>query len=517
MVPAPSEPGRNVQPETLAQGTSLDDRYRLEEQVGAAEGCTLWRALDTVLSRRVAIRILDAASPRAAAVLDAAKAASIVGDPRLVRVLDAAESDGVVYVVTEWVEGVSLADLLESGPLDPGEAAHVVGEVADTVATAHQAGVPHLRVHPRNVIRSRTGEVRVTGLGVAAAHAGVTTPDPARTDARSLGLLLYAALTARWPGGPGFGLAAAPVDEGEACTPRQVLAGVPTQLDTLTSRAMEDHPRRGGQPLTHPAEVAAALAEVPRGAGSQSTMALPLTAPPPPEPTPTAPAWQGDGRGEAWPPAAAPPAPSRRSSPPPNRGTVAARRGLVAVIVVAVLVAVWQVALEAVRPSPAPEESAGPSATATGPSPGAVVTPAGVTDFDPEGEDGSEYPEDAPLAIDGDPATSWQTSSYYNRSDLGGLKSGVGLLVDLGATKRVGSVDVSVSGDGTDLEIRGATSQGETQDDYRVLAKTQDATGTTTLEPDSPVRTRYVLVWLTDLPPEDGNYRGRIAEITVHS
>ncbi|MGH8868706.1 MAG: protein kinase family protein [Actinomycetes bacterium] len=513
-----------MQPETVVQGTSLDNRYRLEQQVGAVEGCTMWQALDTVLSRRAAVLLMDGHSPRADAVLEAARAASIIGDPRLVRILDASRTGGVVYVVTEWVDGVSLADQLVGGPLDPGDAAYVVAEVAGAVATAHQAGVPHLRLHPHNVLRSRTGEIRVTGLGVAAALAGVVSYDPAREDTRALGALLYAALTARWPDGAAYGLAAAPTEDGRPCTPRQVLAGVPGRLDAIAERALEDTPRRGVAPLSHPAEVALALADIPRT--SNATMALPML--PPEALTPDRSAtdtpvgapvgpWE-DGAG-TWPAAPAEPYESRRprrqAPPPRRRGGLLALTGTAALVLVAAAAAIWQFGL--LTPDEDPRSSASPSPGAKAPAHGAPLNVASITDFDPEGEDGGEYPEDAPLAVDGDPATSWQTSSYYNRPDLGGLKSGVGLLLDLGSAKRVGSVDVTLAGSGTDLEVRGATTRGESQDDYRVLDRASNAGDKVTLEPNKPERTRYVLLWLTELPPDAGNYRGRVAEVTVRS
>src|SRR5207249_2066383 len=85
--------------------------------------------------------------------------------------------------------------------------------------------------------------------------------DPAALDARGLGKLLYAGLTGRWPDGALHGLPAAPLEHGTLCSPRQVRAGVPTVLDEITTRALQERPVGA---LRTPAEVAEALAAVPR-------------------------------------------------------------------------------------------------------------------------------------------------------------------------------------------------------------------------------------------------------------
>ena len=83
---------------------------------------------------------------------------------------------------------------------------------------------------------------------------------------------------------------------------------------------------------------------------------------------------------------------------------------------------------------------------------------AGVSDFDPVQDrgNGTENPELAPFAIDGNPATSWETLQYFNNPKLGLLKPGVGLVVDLGHVRQVGAVKVSLGGDGTTVELRAA-------------------------------------------------------------
>ncbi|MBO0844616.1 MAG: protein kinase family protein [Nocardioides sp.] len=152
-----------------------------------------------------------------------------------------------------------------------------------------------------------------------------------------------------------------------------------------------------------------------------------------------------------------------------------------------------------------------PDATPT-PSPIAGVT---AHDFDPQGTDGSENPEEAPNAVDGNPATFWQTSIYDQQFGPAGLKTGVGLVLDLGASHQVSEVDLTTVGTPTQVQIyvldhaptslQGAKPAGRT-----TVTGTK---GTVTVDP--PATGQYVVVWLTRLPAADGGFRGGVAEAVV--
>jgi hypothetical protein len=165
----------------------------------------------------------------------------------------------------------------------------------------------------------------------------------------------------------------------------------------------------------------------------------------------------------------------------------------------------------------APTTSAPATPTVTG-SPIRVV---GAHDFDPEGDPPEENPDQVPLAIDGKPDTGWRTMTYKDNPRLGGLKSGVGIVLDLGSEQEVGSVQVDLVGSPTDLELY-ATAPGvsdppaELADLQRVTAATADGT-TVLLRAHPVVHTRYLVIWLTRLPAVAGGYRGEIAEVTVRS
>jgi hypothetical protein len=144
-----------------------------------------------------------------------------------------------------------------------------------------------------------------------------------------------------------------------------------------------------------------------------------------------------------------------------------------------------------------------------------------VSDFDPEADPPEENPADAPLAVDGDPATSWSTVTYRGRPDLGGLKDGVGLLLDLGDDVAVAQVRATLVGQPYDLSLlaapEGTTDEPTDVGGLREVASASGAGPEVALTPESAVTTRYLVLWLTSLPVAEGGFQGRVAEIVVRS
>ena len=109
----------------------------------------------------------------------------------------------------------------------------------------------------------------------------------------------------------------------------------------------------------------------------------------------------------------------------------------------------------------------------------------------------------------------WNTNIYRQQFGPGGLKKGVGLVLDLGSRKEVSSVTVTPVGAGTDLQVRVANDEGDALADYSKVATGTGIIGRTLLTFDKPTKGRYVLLWLTKLPAVNGGFRGQIAEVTV--
>ncbi|KQX61872.1 protein kinase family protein [Angustibacter sp. Root456] len=158
--------------------------------------------------------------------------------------------------------------------------------------------------------------------------------------------------------------------------------------------------------------------------------------------------------------------------------------------------------------TPTPTQSTSTATTSSPPAgPIQVSTASG---FDPQG-DGEEKNDLAAKAIDGDPSTQW-TSDTYKTAQFGGLKKGVGLLLDLGRRGPVTSVAVRVGAGGGTFELR--TASGD-QLDSTVLAEATDAAGTVTLTPKQPVTADRLVIWCTQAPQVSGGFRVEIAEVTV--
>ncbi|WP_405890320.1 serine/threonine protein kinase [Streptomyces sp. NBC_00133] len=506
----------------LHSGHKLARRYRLEECVTRLDGFSSWRAVDEKLRRAVGVHLLPADHPRARSVLAAARSSALLGDPRFVQVLDAVEENDLVYVVHEWLpDATELTALLAVGPMEPHDAYQLVDQLSQAMAAAHREGLAHLRLTPGAVLRSSTGQYRIRGLAVNAALRGITADRPQRTDTEAIGALLYAALTQRWPyENDAYGLSGLPKGVG-LLAPDQVRAGVHRGLSELAMRALVNDgatASRQEPPCTTPDELAKAVAAMPRIR--------------PPEPAFTSPPeyqrttyQQGTyGRPAARPgptapqPVATPPAPLQSRTGKVLKWTVAA------LLIAALGLGSWQIADKLIDRKKDPvdpgtsQSNSGESNTDDDKS-GKPVAIAGARDFDPFGQDLSEKPAGVKNSYDSDPTSYWNTDAYKS-SNFGNLKAGVGIILDLGKVQQVGTVDVSFLGGETSVELRAAP-EGTTAEPTRFREFTKVSAGTganVSLKPGKPVQARYVLLWLTKLPPSgDGDWRGKVAEIKITS
>jgi cytoskeletal protein RodZ len=142
-----------------------------------------------------------------------------------------------------------------------------------------------------------------------------------------------------------------------------------------------------------------------------------------------------------------------------------------------------------------------------------ALAPASVAAFGPGGTAGGDNPQQAALAVSGNPATPW-TSDWYATSDFGDLQAGTGLLLDMGRTVTVTSVRLSVGNRGGDLELRAGSIP--VLADLHTVATSTGTGGTVQLSPTSPAHARYLLIWFTALPPDQaGTYQASIYAIAV--
>jgi len=503
-----------VSTSAVEPGTRLADRFRLQDRVSESDGATHWKAIDEILARPVGVLTFSPDFPRVQEVVTAARAASRLTDPRLTQVFDAAQDDGRSYVVSEWVTGDTLVDLLAAGPLEPERAAGLVAEAAEALAHAQEAGLHHLCLRPEHLVWTTGNTVKVLGVAVDAALSGLTTDQPALDDAEGLGRLLYAGLTGHWPGDEEEGgLPAAPMIDGHFCTPRQVTAGVPSYLDTVTIRACLPETRKGHGALTSPAEVAESLAGVARP--------MPIPMPYHPAPSVTS-ASHSEGLDTPQRPTTVQQRPHvvHRPMPPGGNGGGGGgvlNRVLMTVVVLLVIVAVgvgaWTIGRSLGNPGTREAEPT-PDASSVAPQQAQAVKPDEASGFDPLG-DKEEKAELAALTIDGKPSTFWKTDNY-NSADLGNLKDGVGLLLDMGKSMQISDVVATLAeAPGASVELK----VGDKADlsSLKTVAKAKSASGKITFKPDQTASGQYVLIWFTRLPADAGKFHGTIYEVVVHS
>ena len=162
------------------------------------------------------------------------------------------------------------------------------------------------------------------------------------------------------------------------------------------------------------------------------------------------------------------------------------------------------------------EPSDQPSSASPSPTPSAtLLTGLVASDLDPQGDPPDENPELAPLAVDGDPTTAWRTMTYTQNFGPGGLKTGVGLTIDLGATTDVASVDLTLIDSPTDVSLYLTDRAPSGVRDLTPIAQGTLSGTHKRFTLDEPASGRYLTVWLTSLPATEGGFRGQIAEVAV--
>ena len=153
--------------------TELTGRYHLQELIAAGGMGEVWRAVDQVLARPVAVKLLRPEYTRDAVTLARFRAeaqhAGLLNHPGIAQVYDYRDTspESPAYLVMELVAGPSLAAVLAAGRLEPARAADVLAQAAAALGAAHAAGVLHRDIKPGNLLISHDGRVKVTDFGIA--------------------------------------------------------------------------------------------------------------------------------------------------------------------------------------------------------------------------------------------------------------------------------------------------------------------------------------------------------------
>jgi len=305
----------------MPEPTVFNGRYELHRRLGRGGMAEVFLARDLQLDRPVAVKVLFtqfANDPSfVARFRREAQAAANLNHPNIVSVFDWGQEHGTYFIVMEYVDGQTLAEILRTGgPLDPERAAGIAGDVAAALGHAHAAGVLHRDIKPGNILISPSGRVKVADWGIgramdAAAEENLTqtgavmgtatyfSPEQAqglsldpRSDLYSLGVVLYESLTGQTPfqGDSPVAIAYKHVQE-QPRRPRELRPGVPADLEAIVLQLLAKDPAqrypsadslrddlrrlRDGAPVSAAARVLPGAAAAAAGVGA--TQAIPAT------------------------------------------------------------------------------------------------------------------------------------------------------------------------------------------------------------------------------------------------
>jgi hypothetical protein len=166
-------------------------------------------------------------------------------------------------------------------------------------------------------------------------------------------------------------------------------------------------------------------------------------------------------------------------------------------------------------PTPRPSTSSSgtsSASTTSAPATGAAIKIRSGAGFDPQG-DGSEKDNLAKLAYDSKPSSGW-TSDTYRSPAWGGLKKGVGLLLDLGSARTVHSATLTIGGQDAVVQVRAATSP-DSLSGSTVLGRRSGAAGTFSLTFAEPAQTQYVVIWFTTPGKFSDGYRAEVDNVKL--
>jgi tetratricopeptide (TPR) repeat protein len=254
--------------------------YQILERLGGGGMGEVFLGHDPRLERRVALKCLrpslSISEDAHLRVLREARAIARLTHPHIAGVYDVLEQDGQAFIVMEYVEGVSLATHMASGPLPPSEVKSIGRQLASALSAAHAQGVVHRDLKPANIQVMRDGSIKVLDFGVARLMAPPSTivdttivdhviepslggnpgtplymapeqlsghPADARTDIYSAGVILFQMATGRRPylDSTAVRLALA-MNADPAPAARSINPMVPQELSDAIAKALKRHP-----------------------------------------------------------------------------------------------------------------------------------------------------------------------------------------------------------------------------------------------------------------------------------
>jgi beta-lactam-binding protein with PASTA domain/predicted Ser/Thr protein kinase len=250
----------------IAEGSIVDNRYRVLRRIGAGGMADVWLAEDTHLQRQVALKVLHRRYLQDREFVERfqreAEHAAGLQHPNVVAVFDRGQDGDVNYIAMRYVKGPTLKELIDRG-LTPEQAVPLVRQVLEAARFAHRNGIVHRDLKPQNVIVDEEGKAVVTDFGIARAGVSEITqtgsvmgtphylsPEQAQghdvtsvSDLYSIGVILYEALTGRVPfeGESAVAVAMKQVSQVPQ-RPSSINPRISPALDAVVMRALEKDP-----------------------------------------------------------------------------------------------------------------------------------------------------------------------------------------------------------------------------------------------------------------------------------
>lgn len=250
-------------------GQIFDRRYRIVRIIGVGGMAVVFEAVDTVMKRTVAVKMLkEEIAGDAQAVkrfINESRAVSMLSHPNIVSIYDVSVRDDLKYIVMERVDGITLKNYMNSrGPLPPKEIMNYTAQILRALDHAHSKGIIHRDIKPQNIMLLKNGKIKVTDFGIAKLPNAETvtmtdkaigtvyyiSPEQAsgkkidpRSDIYSLGVVMYEMATGKLP----F-VADSPVSvalmqvNNQPRPPREILPSVPPGVEAMILTAMEKNP-----------------------------------------------------------------------------------------------------------------------------------------------------------------------------------------------------------------------------------------------------------------------------------
>ncbi len=169
-------------------------RYRVLNHLGGGGSAEVYAAEDTLLHRKVALKVLhvhEADGRQSRSFEREARTASLLNHPNVVTIYDFGRQDDVQYIAAELIDGETLRERLDRGPLTIMEAIDIASAAAGALAAAHEAWLVHRDIKPENIGIRKDGLVKVLDFGVSALRGDGDATDPLRRPGSLFGTLHY--------------------------------------------------------------------------------------------------------------------------------------------------------------------------------------------------------------------------------------------------------------------------------------------------------------------------------------